>query len=63
MKKLTLTRWSTYLVLLSITMSLTSCEAIKGIFKAGVWSGIIMVVLGIAVVIWVVSKLFGGGGR
>ncbi len=61
MKTLQNSRLSIYVILATLMVSLTSCEAIKGIFKAGVWSGIIMVVLGVALVIWVVSKLFGGG--
>ena len=40
--------------------TLTSCEVIGGIFKAGVWSGIIVVVVVLALVIWILSKLFGG---
>lgn len=41
---------------------LTSCAAIEGIFKAGMWTGIIAVVIVVALVIWIVSKLFGGKG-
>ena len=41
---------------------MTSCAAIGDIFKTGVWTGVILVVVGIGVVIWLVSKLFGGGG-
>ena len=40
--------------------TLTSCELIGGIFKAGVWSGVIIVVIVLALVIWLVSKIFGG---
>lgn len=39
---------------------LTSCELIGDIFKAGMWTGVIVVVLVIALVIWLVSKVFGG---
>ena len=41
--------------------TLASCSAIEGIFKAGVWSGIIIVVIVLALIIWVISKIFGGG--
>ncbi|MEJ5993043.1 hypothetical protein WG904_01340 [Pedobacter sp. Du54] len=41
---------------------LTSCELIGDIFKAGMWTGVIVVVLVIALVIWLVSKVFGGKG-
>jgi len=44
----------------SLLMLVSSCAAIEGIFKAGVWSGILMVVVVVAIVIWLISKLFGG---
>jgi uncharacterized membrane protein YjjP (DUF1212 family) len=44
------------LLLLLFTL-LSSCAAIKGIFKAGVWSGAILVIVVIALIIFVVSKL------
>lgn len=40
--------------------SLSSCEFIGGVFKAGVWSGVILVVAGIGLVIFIIAKLFGG---
>jgi hypothetical protein len=43
-----------------LTTTLASCSAIEGIFKAGVWSGVIIVVIVIAVIIWIISKIFGG---
>lgn len=52
----------TALVALFLTLFLTSCEAIGDIFKAGAWTGALMVIVGIGIVIWLVSKLFGGGG-
>lgn len=42
-------------LILSITLS--SCEIIGGIFEAGIWVGIIIVVLVIALVIWVIKKI------
>ncbi|WP_020600661.1 hypothetical protein [Spirosoma panaciterrae] len=51
------------LVALFLTFFMTSCEAIGGIFKAGAWTGAILVIAGIGVVIWLISKLFGGGSR
>lgn len=44
----------TSLVILSVT--LTSCEAIGGIFKAGMWVGVIVVVLIVALVLWLIGK-------
>ncbi|MBB5619906.1 hypothetical protein [Pedobacter cryoconitis] len=46
-----------------IMTTLSSCQLIEGIFKAGVWSGIIVVVVVLALIIWVVSKIFGGGSK
>ncbi len=43
-----------------VTSLLNSCAAIEGIFKAGVWSGVIMVVVVVALLIWILAKLFGG---
>ena len=36
---------------------LTGCELVKGIFKAGVWTGVIGVVLVVALIAWGLSKL------
>ena len=47
-----------FIVFLSAT--LTSCKLIEGIFKAGVWTGVIVVVLVLALIIWLISKIFGG---
>jgi len=40
-----------------ITFYLSSCRAIGGIFKAGIWVGIIGVVIIIAIILWIVSKM------
>ena len=45
-----------------LTMTLTSCAAIEGIFKAGMWTGILIVAIVLALIIWILTKLFGGGG-
>lgn len=50
------------LALVALLMTtLSSCAAIESIFKAGVWSGVIIVVVILALVIWLISKVFGGG--
>lgn len=46
-----------------IMTTLSSCQLTEGIFKAGDWSGIIVVVVVLALIIWVVSKIFGGGSK
>ncbi len=35
---------------------LTSCAAIGGIFKAGMWVGVIVVVVIVALVLWLIGK-------
>jgi hypothetical protein len=47
------------LVLLVVLFSFTSCSVIEGIFKAGVGVGIFLVVAVIAILIFIISKLFG----
>jgi len=37
----------------------TGCEAIGSIFKAGVWSGVLLVVGLIALIIFIISKMGG----
>ena len=44
----------------SLLVLVCGCAAIEGIFKAGVWSGILLVVVVVAIIIWIISKLFGG---
>jgi hypothetical protein len=44
-------------VVTAAAMTLTGCEAIQGIFKAGVWVGVIGVVLVIAVVGFLAAKI------
>jgi hypothetical protein len=45
------------LVLASVTVA--GCEAVAGIFKAGVWTGVVMVVILIAVIGFVATKIRG----
>lgn len=51
-------------LLLSLSLFLfNSCALIEGVFKAGVWVGILIVVAIIAAVIWLISKVTGGRRR
>ncbi len=43
-------------LILMLVISLSSCQAIGDIFKAGVWFGVIGVVVVVAIIIWLVSK-------
>lgn len=46
------------LILLSIFLivSLDSCAAIGEIFKAGVWFGVVMIVIVIIIIFWLIRK-------
>lgn len=44
-------------LLIVLAMSSAGCEVIGGIFKAGMWVGIIMVVILVVAVMWIVGKL------
>jgi len=48
-----------YPLLLFVMLSLSSCELVGDIFKAGVWVGVLVVVGIIALVIFLISKLSG----
>lgn len=47
------------ILLLMILLSATSCSVVEGIFKAGMGVGIFFVVIILAVVAFIVSKLIG----
>lgn len=46
---------------LAMLVTLSSCQLIGDIFKAGVWVGVLIVVVIVALVIFILAKLFGGG--
>ena len=39
-----------------ITTMMSSCEVVGGIFKAGVWVGVLVVVLVVGIILWVIGK-------
>jgi len=47
------------LMFLMLSMSLTSCELVGDIFKAGVWVGILAVAAVIGLIIFLIAKLSG----
>lgn len=53
-------RFNLIALVTTATLLLSSCEVIGGIFKAGLWSGIIIVVIVVALIIWLISKFMGG---
>lgn len=48
-----------YLVYAFILFSLTSCEVIGGIFKAGMWVGVLGVVLVVGLIFYIFSRIGG----
>ena len=56
MKKLSL--FPILAMLLTLSVWLSSCEVVGGIFKAGMWVGIIVVVGIIALVLFLLRKIF-----
>lgn len=46
-------------LLLFMLIFLNSCAAIEGIFKAGMWVGILAAALVVGVIIWFISKASG----
>lgn len=43
-------------LLLTFATTLSSCEAIAGIFKAGIWTGIILVVVIVGLIVYFIGK-------
>lgn len=44
------------LLAMALVMSFESCRVVGGIFKAGVWVGILLVVLVVGVILWLVGR-------
>lgn len=49
-------RFSLAFLLLFVTSFLSSCEVIGGIFKAGVWVGVVVIVAVIALILYMVGR-------
>ncbi len=56
MKKLSL--FPVLVMLTTVILGLSSCQLIGDIFKAGVWVGVIIVVAIIALIIFLLRKIF-----
>lgn len=52
-------RFSLYALLLAVITTFSSCDLVYGVFKAGLWSGIIVVVLVVAIIFWLISRFTG----
>jgi hypothetical protein len=42
---------------IAMVMTLSSCEIVGGIFKAGFWTAIILIVLVIILILWLVRRM------
>lgn len=51
------TNFLTAFILMLISLTLSSCEAIAGIFKAGMGVGIFIVIAIVAIVVFIVMKV------
>ncbi|WP_310391165.1 hypothetical protein [Hymenobacter sp.] len=56
---MTASRLSLFVFLLALATTLTGCDAIAGIFKAGAYTGIIAVFIVVALVFFIVNKMRG----
>ncbi len=54
MKKINNAKLLSILFLLSAILN--SCEAIGGIFKAGMWVGVVVVIIIVALIFWLINK-------
>jgi len=41
---------------LVLSSTLTSCELVEGVFKAGFWSAIILIVLVVVLILWLIGR-------
>ncbi|HUS00438.1 MAG TPA: hypothetical protein VMY77_01855 [Chitinophagaceae bacterium] len=39
-----------------VLTTLNSCEVVGGIFKAGMWVGVLVVVLVVGIILWIIGK-------
>lgn len=45
------------LLIVVLSIALAGCEVIGGIFKAGFWTGMILLIVILAVIAWIASKV------
>jgi hypothetical protein len=45
-----------FVVVLLSTVALNGCEVIGDIFKAGVWTGVLLVILVIGIIVWLLTR-------
>jgi hypothetical protein len=47
---------SLWLALSFLAISISSCQVVGGIFKAGFWTAIILIVLVVGLILWLVGR-------
>ncbi len=52
-------RISQLLLFVLTAVTLTGCELVGDIFEAGIWAGVIIVVLVVVLIFWLIRKLMG----
>jgi hypothetical protein len=57
---MTTRRYFPLAIIAFLSTTLMSCELVEGIFKAGLWTGAIVVILVLALIIWLIGRIFGG---
>jgi ABC-type Fe3+-siderophore transport system permease subunit len=55
-------RGSLPIVVILVLLFVSSCVSVGGVFQSGFWVGIVLAVIAVVLVIWLVSKMRGGGG-
>jgi uncharacterized membrane protein YkvI len=44
------------LLLTAIVLALAACSAVAGIFKAGMWTGVLIIVIVILLIVWLFGR-------
>jgi len=44
-------------IVLLLLLGLGGCELVEGIFKVGLWAGVVIVLL-VVILVWLISRLF-----
>jgi hypothetical protein len=46
-------------ILVAFMLTLSSCEVVGGIFKAGMWTAVILIAIVVGLILWIVSRMRG----
>ncbi len=55
-KYMVMKKWSFYSIMILSLLTLTSCEAVETIFKAGMWWGILLVCIIVGILLLIFSR-------